>query len=695
MISPRANLLGALVVMRALGALAGPFYLFDRPICTGLGDRMGTMLSLAALARLENATVAFLWCHDPAPILPRQRKYMPGWVGFNYSLAEFKQRFRPPPELVFVSSLTLPELKHLPRVQWGTEFMPLPAEAGGDAIPNIAWLTMRLGKNAHIDAYQLAYRSVASEMMANVDRQHDGLEGEYIVLHMRGPDKNTYYPDHSNIEYCTGKLVKRMLKRGPAEFPIIYAISNNVSWAEDLLEGRVEVLDESYSAYDHFSLLMGAVGIVQHAWGGWSSYSSIAALLSGAPMINTFDTHMPSHRFAQFHRITGLPVNYYDCSQRPQFISALTARLKPPETLPASVDHNSATLLYTLEGHQHLVSPSLNDDSRLAPLTRWVQSYIHGRQFLPDCSKGRFMVTDGWKAGFGAEMHTIGVLLGYAIEHNFTLLLSPHSCRAFADPSVCQKGCECILAPISNCKYSEARHSQRIHNEGHQMRFFVPTVFRQAILLRYPRMTDRQVWYWWRGQSAAFVTRFNEDTVQKVASLRHKQGGLAYLSNGKPLPFPLSSGTINAFIRGGDKYEEMRLVGPEKYISAALDLVATNPNAYSEHTLFLSGDDSNSIDEGVRMGEAGGLSVAYSKVHREKGGHFQNVWMQKVGAGGRMNFVYDHLLQLTMALEADAWIGTRFSNWGRMIDGLRCVWVDKCKHSYVEVGDEPLGTYGW
>ena len=42
-----------------------------------------------------------------------------------------------------------------------------------------------------------------------------------------------------------------------------------------------------------------------------------------------------------------------------------------------------------------------------------------------------------------------------------------------------------------------------------------------------------------------------------------------------------------------------------------------------------------------------------------------------------------------------ALVGTRNSNWNRLIDELRCVWVDKCHHPYVEVGDEPAGSYGW
>ncbi len=44
-----------------------------------------------------------------------------------------------------------------------------------------------------------------------------------------------------------------------------------------------------------------------------------------------------------------------------------------------------------------------------------------------------------------------------------------------------------------------------------------------------------------------------------------------------------------------------------------------------------------------------------------------------------------HLLQLLMSLEADAWAGTRGSNWNRLIDERRCVWVDKCPNAYVEV----------
>jgi hypothetical protein len=117
-------------------------YLFDRHICTGLGDRVGTMLSLAALARVEKASIAYLWCKDPSVIVPDQRVLMPKGIGFNYSLDEFQSRFKPPSEIVFVDDLSQPELQGLPRVIW--KFLPLPAEQGSDSIPQNGWLTMRL-----------------------------------------------------------------------------------------------------------------------------------------------------------------------------------------------------------------------------------------------------------------------------------------------------------------------------------------------------------------------------------------------------------------------------------------------------------------------------------------------------------------------------------------------------------------------
>ena len=307
------------LLLLPLAACHPRHFLFDRPICTGLGDRVGTMLSLAALARVENATIAYLWCKDPSVVYPRVSRWIPGWTGWEYNLTEFKARFHPPPEIVFVSDLSDPALQQLPKVVWGQGNMPFPAEQGSDSIPNIAWLTMRLPTATvidYIDTFQDTFQSHYRDIVAPIAAAQPGetVHGPFILLHMRGPDDNTPLFDMDESEhYCTGKVVKALLNQKPG-IPV-YAISNNLSWAENLLEGRIPILEDTGSAYDHFSLLISAKAIIQHGWGGWSPYSSVPALIAQTPMINTYNPALSHHRFRLFRSQLGTPANYYDCTQ--------------------------------------------------------------------------------------------------------------------------------------------------------------------------------------------------------------------------------------------------------------------------------------------------------------------------------------------------------------------------------------------
>jgi hypothetical protein len=341
--------------------------------------------------------------------------------------------------------------------------------------------------------------------------------------------------------------------------------------------------------------------------------------------------------------------------------------------------YNPAVLLYTPEGHQHLVSPRL-DDRGLAPLTRWTQAYIHHNQFMHDCSERRVTVFHGWTGGFGSEMHVIGAYLAYAIEQNTTLVLSTRACQFMG----CHAGCECMLAPISNCRFDkETRHIYHESDEVYRFRLIVPSLIKTELLARYPRMTEKQVLYWWRAQSSAFVARFNRETLHAVTALRHSQTSL---------PYPLPDGVIHAHIRGGDKHKEMKLIPAGLFVAAAFNLMDSMPNTYARHTLLITADDGEAVKTALSRGRAMGIEVIYSPIQRPKGGHDQLTWMNQ---DNKIPRLHENLLQLMLALEADAWLGTRGSNWNRLIDELRCVWVDKCLHPYVEVGDEPLGSYSW
>ena len=68
---------------------------------------------------------------------------------------------------------------------------------------------------------------------------------------------------------------------------------------------------------------------------------------------------------------------------------------------------------------------------------------------------------------------------------------------------------------------------------------------------------------------------------------------------------------------------------------------------------------------------------------------------------GNVDFFWDYnvtisvLMQLSMTSECDAWIGTRSSNWNRIIDMYRCARKYKCKQIFIEAGDTIQGHYDY
>ena len=121
-------------------------------------------------------------------------------------------------------------------------------------------------------------------------------------------------------------------------------------------------------------------------------------------------------------------------------------------------------------------------------------------------------------------------------------------------------------------------------------------------------------------------------------------------------------------------------------------------------TLFISTEDPLVLKEAEAESGRNGRhwAVIYSRIKRlheddaVRGTESpqDQVWKIEQPPGITMQ---TYLLQLLMALEADAWITTRGSNWNRIIDELRCIWVDKCAHPVVEIGNKAswYPTYSW
>ena len=384
-----------------------------------------------------------------------------------------------------------------------------------------------------------------------------------------------------------------------------------------------------------------------------------------------------------------------------------------PASCSPVLSRNAIPRLYTEAGHTRPMPEDMDDD-KLAPLTREAQSYIHSRQNVPSCSEVQIMISHGHDYGLGSEMHVIGAMLAFALENNHTLVLSPRACNSYTDGA----GCELLFQPMSNCNYhtiikdhpnptiisrtslvigSTTKLKSALHlvqqypiNLKETLSQIVPRRLKAVLQSKIPNISKDQIKFWWRAQSVAYIMRLNTDTIRAVVRHRTDQS-FHYHTNCNTTPFPLPANTIAMHIRGGDKWKEMTLVPPSKYIATAVGLFENMPLSFSSRSIFVSSDYEAAIQETSHNAEKMGLSVTYSHVYRPSGGQDIDVWRK---TPNKLKITHTLLLQLLMSLEADSWIGTRASCWNRLIDELRCVWIEKCPNQYTEVGDSYEG-YNW
>lgn len=160
------------------------------------------------------------------------------------------------------------------------------------------------------------------------------------------------------------------------------------------------------------------------------------------------------------------------------------------------------------------------------------------------------------------------------------------------------------------------------------------------------------------------------------------------------VPFPLQN-TVSIHVRHGDKDQEMTLIPFYDYAAAADQFIARNPLHYT-HSLFISSEDPLVIQQAQHLwwSNIGSETNPEDITSPDKSWvvYFSDIGRMNTGpvsqliAFGPLNTTYTWILQLLMALECDVFVGTRGSNWNRLIDELRCVWVSKCSAPYFEVG---------
>ncbi|KAJ3017061.1 hypothetical protein HKX48_003742 [Thoreauomyces humboldtii] len=363
------------------------------------------------------------------------------------------------------------------------------------------------------------------------------------------------------------------------------------------------------------------------------------------------------------------------------------------------------------------------DDKGLAPLTKLAQRWIYERQHPParDCPTHKFLVSEGTQEiGLGAYLHKQGFGLGAALEADLIFVMEPvgsregafdfaDDCGSNGDPMTSQ---ECFTQPLSSCSHRDAVVGRNAWKFGSRMwdvvnangvKFYkddCPSFLKEK-LQAYYRGTDLTPAFfklWWRAQSAAYLSRLNAETTDHLRTARRDaelHQTWLHGNDGRPtagVPYPLPPGTSSLHVRHGDKASEMTLVPFEKYVDAAERYSSENPLA-GRKALFVSSESPGVIENAARLPDDGRKKqltsadehwqVFTSNIPRFNSGPYQQI--RKYGPSTMTRSWY---LQLWMALECDAFFGTRASNWNRIIDEFRCIFVDKCQLPYFELGPE-------
>ncbi|KAK6512418.1 hypothetical protein TWF481_001304 [Arthrobotrys musiformis] len=355
------------------------------------------------------------------------------------------------------------------------------------------------------------------------------------------------------------------------------------------------------------------------------------------------------------------------------------------------------------------------DDDGLAPLTKWAQAYVYDHQHPESCEGKKFYILQEkatWY-GLGAAVRVIFRELELAISAGRILVLDPenppgghllsHDCDRHRGRNA---SIECVLEDITSCAaYATPENSVREIRDIPGGNKFVPPVPAVAMITYMKETglapTGAYLRYWWHSQMYAYVFRPNQQTLARMVEMRMNKTLHTAVDTGvkgkdgkakelHTVPFPLPPSTISMHIRHGDKAIEGRLISTRDYIVAAERFVLRNPIAYRKRA-FVTTEDPGAIEEIKRTTGINPVGTAfsnrnwywsYSNIPRVDGSPFQNLWL----SANRTDAMIHHIMQLWMAIECDAFVGNRNSNWNKMIDSIRCTLMDKCRAPYLDAG---------
>jgi hypothetical protein len=290
---------------------SGSRWLYNFTACTGLGDRLGIIVSLSALARLHDSSVFIEWCVDPERAClanPLHRKFIPEWTGWEYPLQTVFEHIAFPGNVEFFLD------GRPPPIPWKMVTFKDQALAveGISSTSTLYWKALKFtNKVWNVADYRQAYLDAGKEIVSKAPAPENCMP--YVLVHFRCPDRNTFRRDERSL--CTRDVVRKLQAAGVN----LRIISNDYDQTLPWLYGLHPVsFTVSGTAWTDMQVSLGAAAIVQHASGGWSSYTSVPAMAKEIPLINTY--YGAGHRYSLFSQYGDIPPEFMTCSQTDLFV---------------------------------------------------------------------------------------------------------------------------------------------------------------------------------------------------------------------------------------------------------------------------------------------------------------------------------------------------------------------------------------
>ena len=225
------------------------------------------------------------------------------------------------------------------------------------------------------------------------------------------------------------------------------------------------------------------------------------------------------------------------------------SRVDAPAAIP-----DDFTLLYSPEWSEHTAFERLPPE-RLAPLTHEAQRLLYNHQFPQVCKGRKYFVSSGNEelAGLGSHIHIASVHMSIAFFQNRIFIWEPWAGYIYTDADTCGEPpgyvppgppgpvgsmgsggwVSCFFRSPTNCTLEDANapgvdaHHFGTGGIGVQWGIYpdtLPPPFYNLWLKAGFPLDKGLMKYWWRGQVAAFITRFHPRALAKLREMRLQAG---------------------------------------------------------------------------------------------------------------------------------------------------------------------------